>query len=413
VEFLPRLLEPLLTSVLASASVTILEGGRATGKSTLCDKLGAQLGWPKRLDLSDPNTIDLVRLDPLGFLASQPTPCVIDEAQLEPNLPVWIKRVVDERRAPGSFLLTGSARLGRNALGGSDPLAGRSIRLRLSSLTESELERRPSDFIDRAFGDGWEAGVDAAVRPQRSPWIGGLPGVSGVLDGSLSIQWEREIATYVESVLPLGAAGSRADLGRLMRTFRYLAANSSQLLNLARAANELGAQAATVRSQIELLEAAFLLTRVEAHRPAEHRVLTAHPRIYASDVGLASWASRAWTGPLSAALFGSLTESAVAHDVIAAADAHAERITVRHWRDQRNKQEVDLLLLHPNGSFVAIEMKASTSVGPDDAMGLRAFAADAGEACVRGVVIYNGDRVVNLSSPDAPTPMVGVPRSLL
>jgi uncharacterized protein len=412
-ELLHRLVEPLLDSLISTTPVVILEGGRASGKSTVCDQLIKQNGWSSRLDLSDPQTIETLRLDPHRFLSSQATPCIIDEAQLEPTVSVAVKRIVDQRRAPGQFVLTGSARLGRDALGGSDPLAGRAVRLRMFSLTQNELERRPSDFIDRAFGEGWDTASPAAPESQRNPWIGGLPGISGVLGGELSKAWEREVATYVEAVLPLGAAGTRADLGRLLRTFRYFAANSGQLLSLSRAASELTMQAATVRNHIDLLEASFLLHRIEAHRPAEHRVITAHPRLFATDTGLAAWASRSWAQQPSAALLGSLTESLVAHDILATAEASADRIAVRHWRDARNLKEVDLLLAHPEGRFVPIEVKASSSVGPSSTLGLQAYLAEAGASCARALVIYEGNRVVDLTPPNAKAQILAIPRALI
>ena len=412
-ELLNRLVEPLLESLLGSTPVVIVEGGRASGKSTVCDQIIQRRGWSPRLDLSDPQTLENLRLDPHRFLLSQPVPCFIDEAQLEPTVTVTVKRIVDQRKAPGQFVLTGSARLGRDALGGSDPLAGRAVRLRMFSLTQGELERRPSDLIDRAFGQGWNPSDLVAPATQRNPWLGGLPGISGVLDGAFVTAWEREIATYVEAVLPLGTIGTRADLGRLLRTFRYFAANSGQLLNLARAASELTMQAATVRNHIDLLEASFLLFRIEAHRPAEHRVVTAHPRLFAADTGLATWAARAWAHQPNAALLGSLTESLVAHDVLAAAEASPDRIVVRHWRDGRNLKEVDLLLTHPDGRFVPIEVKASSSDGPSSTLGLQAFLGEAGDTCQRALVIYEGNRILDLTPSHGPTQILAVPRSLI
>ena len=41
-----------------------------------------------------------------------------------------------------------------------------------------------------------------------------------------------------------------------------------------------------------MLEACFLLFRVEAERPSEHKVVIAHPRLFATDVGFAAWAAR-------------------------------------------------------------------------------------------------------------------------
>lgn len=62
--------------------------------------------------------MESIRLDPLRFLHDLPTPVTIDEAQLLPDLTLWIKRVIDDRAGmPGQFILTGSARLGRDHCG--------------------------------------------------------------------------------------------------------------------------------------------------------------------------------------------------------------------------------------------------------------------------------------------------------
>lgn len=414
---LPRLISPAIEAALTAAPVVVLEGGRATGKSTVCDELIRRRRWSPRLDLSDQATRETLLLDPVRFLTAQPTPCVVDEAQLAPDLTVWVKRVVDDRRGAGQFLLTGSARLGRHQLGGSDPLAGRSVRLQMSSMTRAERAGRLDEpsAVGRAFGDGWRG-----RRDDVPPWTldgdlrGGLPGIPGVLADADPAQWERAIAAYVEAVIPLGLAQTRADLGRLLRTFRYFAANSGQIANFARAAGELGMQAPTVRAHLELLEASFLLMRLEAERPREHRVVTAHPRVFASDVGLAAWAARAWVAtPLSATMMGALAETAVAHDVSAQANASVDRIVVRHWRDNRSGHEVDALLVHPDGRYVAIEVKASTAVRPDDTRGLVAFASAHADRCHRCVLIYYGPTVVDLTPPGLRCEVVAVPRALL
>lgn len=185
------------------------------------------------------------------------------------------------------------------------------------------------------------------------------------------------------------------------------------MLNVARAASDLHVQANTIRNHLELLEAGFLINRIEAERPAEHRVLSAHPRIVTADTGLATWAARAWSGRLSAALTGSLFETQVAHDLLALSDADNDRVVVRHWRDNRRRVEVDLLLVHPDGRYVPIEVKMASSVNPSDARGLLAFIDAAGARCARAVLIYAGDRVVDLTQPDHSTAIIAVPFSLL
>ena len=419
---LERHVTKYLNEAIRAVPVVVLEGGRAVGKSTLCEALAIQHGWAKPTDLSDPAVLETVALDPDRWLAQQPTPCVIDEAQLLPDLPLAVKRVVDSRRSPGQFLLTGSARLGRSQLGGSDPLAGRCIRVRMWSLTEYELaERQPPD-IAAWFDPDWApteptSSLASRTAERRWPPLGGLAGLTGVLDpqpdDTQVALWDREIDAYVEAVLPLGVAGSRADLGLLKRLFRYLAANSGQHLNAARAASELGISVETVRAGMQRLDSCFLIHEVLAHRPSEHKTLTQHPKVFAADTGLATWAARAWSQPTTAALTGSLNETRVAHGLCAGADASVERVEVRHWRDKRNQKEIDFLLINPAGKLVAIEVKSASSIGPSATKGLLDFADRHQTTFARGIVFYDGDTPVDLSPSGQRNTFVGLPISAI
>lgn len=399
---LRRGIEPAIRRAMELVPVVILEGGRAVGKSTTCRALAAESGWSDPLDLSDTGVIESIRLDPVRYLTDLPAPTIIDEAQLLPELPVWVKRVVDRRGgAVGQFILTGSARLGRHQLGGSDPLAGRSVRLRMWPMTLGERVGQLTAVAERFFDD--ELPSLGSDGPVRVDWQrGGLPGLPGVLLASDSAAWERAVGTYVEAVLPLGPSSSRVDQGRLLRAFRYLAANPGQQLNLGRMANELQIKADTARSYLEALEACFLLFRAEAHRPAEHRVLTAHPRVYAADVGLATWAARLADRSPTPIEVGALLENDVAVTLSATSEWGTQHIVVRHWRDERAKREVDLLLVHPDGRMVPIEVKAADRVGPAETAGLLAFAQANETAFHRGYLVYQGTGVVDLSPPGMP-----------
>lgn len=365
--------------------------------------MAAAAGWSAPLDLTDPGLLAAIQLDPIRYLAALATPAIIDEAQLLPELAIWVKRIVDDRGGvAGQFILTGSARLGRHQLGGSDPLAGRSLRLRMWPLTQSERAGNLVPIAERLFSDAIPVFM-SDVQSAPADWRrGGLPGMPGVLVPGDAGLWERALGAYVESVLPLGPTSSRVDLSRLMRAFRYLGSNPGQQLNIGRMANELQIKADTARSYLEALEACFLLFRAEAHRPAEHRVLTAHPRVYATDVGLATWAARMIDRPATPTEVGALLENDVAVTLASSCEWGPQHIVVRHWRDDRAKREVDLLLVHPDGRAVPIEIKSAEQVGPADTEGLLAFATANRPAFHRGYLIYQGQRVIDLSPPDMP-----------
>jgi hypothetical protein len=155
-----------------------------------------------------------LRLDPLRFLSDLRAPVSIDEAQLVPELPVWITRIVDERNGkPGQFVLAGSARLGRNQLGA--PIRWRDARCGVGCIPS----RTPSARIDP---DPWP--VTSFVRPtglrlpahklrpdlgcsRTSAWESA--GHSRSLRPGDGNSWNLAMSAYVDSVIPLGASPHR------------------------------------------------------------------------------------------------------------------------------------------------------------------------------------------------------------
>jgi predicted AAA+ superfamily ATPase len=60
-----------------------------------------------------------------------------------------------------------------------------------------------------------------------------------------------------------------------------------------------------------------------------------------------------------------------------------------HYRDQA-RYEVDAVLENRSGHVVGIEVKAATTVGPDDFRGLRRLADRLGDDFIAGIVLYTG-----------------------
>src|SRR5216684_3824773 len=146
---------PALEAALADTPVVLVIGPRQAGKTTLCrlvaDRRGARL-----LSLDDAATPAAADADPAGFIAALDGPVVLDEIQKAPALLPAIKLVVDRRREPGRFLLTGSADvLALPRI--SESLAGRMEVLTLWPLSQGELAGYREGFIDALF---------AAAKPQ-------------------------------------------------------------------------------------------------------------------------------------------------------------------------------------------------------------------------------------------------------
>jgi uncharacterized protein len=397
-DLLERGAMPRFVELLAAVPVVVLEGPRASGKTAIGSVL-VQRGLIKSVvDLSDPTVSSAAASSSTSFVEALQTPAFIDEAQLVPELSLAIKRRVDRVGQPGLFVLTGSSRLGRAQLGGSDPLAGRSARLRLWPMTQGELFGTPVNVVEQLVR-GTPAGLGSVNRLEPQELLvrmqrGGFPTLAGVVgQGSRAIQ-QQLMREYVEGVL-FHEVGQRHDRAELLRLFRYLASTTSRLLNISAVANELGATRETIQARLASLDGAFLTHNLAAHRSGEHRTMTAHPKVHACDIGLAAWAARAETVP-AAAVWGNLVETFVVNELVAQASWCVDEVIVRHWRDTAKKVEVDAVLVDSGGRCVPVEIKAAADIRPDDLKGLQAFLAGHPDSTL-GVIFYSGEHVLPMA----------------
>src|SRR4030042_5599527 len=104
-----RFLQDALVESLKHFPVVLLTGARQVGKSTLAQAMISK-SWPARyLTLDDRTVLDAALRDPDALIGEPSEPVILDEVQRAPDLLRGIKRSVDRNRAPGRFLLTGSA----------------------------------------------------------------------------------------------------------------------------------------------------------------------------------------------------------------------------------------------------------------------------------------------------------------
>src|SRR5690606_12964038 len=134
----PRHITTRVRDALADTPVTVVNGARQVGKSTLVQSIASERDWPY-YTLDDATTLAAIGHDPEGFLAGIDGTVVLDEVQRVPELFLAIKAATDRDRRPGRYLLTGSA----NVLlipEIADSLAGRMEVLPLWPLSAAELD---------------------------------------------------------------------------------------------------------------------------------------------------------------------------------------------------------------------------------------------------------------------------------
>jgi hypothetical protein len=384
---LPRAIETRVHEALADTPVVVLNGARQVGKTTLVQTLRYR-GDREFVTLDDRAGREAAEMDPRAFIDRAADTLVIDEAQLVPALFRAIKMEVDRDRRPGRFLLTGSSRL-LAAPDMADALVGRVETLELWPFSQGELSGRPETFIDRLFDE--PSGLVRAGDLRRSELFdriiaGGFPEAVERAPARRERWFEAYVTTTTRSVIR-----ELADIERLAevpRLLRLCAARTATELNVSAVAGDLGVPRRTTDGYLSLLSTAFLIHLVPAWSTNLSSKVVRRPKLVMADTGLAAHLLRADPGALRRpdGPVGQLLESFVANELRKQATWSSHRPSLWHFRD-RSGVEVDLVLEHPDGRVVAIEVKATSTPRAADLKGLRFLADRLGDRFHYGLLL--------------------------
>ena len=341
-----RHLAPLLRESLADTPAVLINGPRQCGKTTLVQQFSGQLSY---FTLDDPNLLAAVRQDPMGF-ARQLDRAIIDEVQRAPELLLALKLVIDQDRRPGRFLLTGSANL--MALPRiADSLAGRMALHTLLPLSQSELQNRPNDFLQRAQAQDWALSLPAwRALPEdmvARVLAGGYPEMRQRPTLARRQAWARAyIRTLVErDVRDVAQIDQWQQLPQLLAV---AAAHCGQLLNAAQTGGQLGLNGKTVDKYLGILEKLFLVQRLPAWSRNEAGRLVKTPKLHFLDAGLQASLSRLTPELVFSQRerWGATLESWVHGELRKALSLCADDWYLSHFRD-KDQVEVDFVIESP------------------------------------------------------------------
>jgi uncharacterized protein len=393
-ELLPRAAGPMLERLIDMSPVVVVLGARQTGKTTLVRSL-PRLADHRYVTLDDFDARAQADSDPELMVERAPR-MVFDEIQRTPDLLIAVKRAVDADRSTGRFVVTGSANLLMMDRVG-ETLAGRSTYLTLRPMTRRELDGQGttgcwSDIVANP-ASAW-VGVLEDDRPSRADWQqvamrGGLPVPAHDLSDPDTRQlW---LAGYVQTYLErdlhqVRAVENLADFRRLMRAAAHRVGG---LLNQTDLGRDVGISQPQAHRFLNVLDASYLTVRVEAFAVNRTKRLTKSPKLYWCDTALAMHLAG------ESAPRGEHLENLIVADLLAWRELHAQRPEILHWRTTSG-QEVDFVIESPN-RLVPIEVKSSRRVGPSEAKGIEAFAAEYPELTDGGLVLYDGDEAYQLT----------------
>lgn len=396
----PRAIADELERRLAATPVTILQGARQVGKSTLVQALGADLG-ARYLTLDEPRVAAEAAKDPAGFVDSAPGQClIIDEAQRVPELVVAIKAVVDRSREPGRYLLTGSADLLWHP-DSRDTLAGRATSIEMWPYSQGELSYRADDFINRVF-DG-SADLNIVGTQDKASYLGRAcrGGFPVVIDGP-----EPARSTWLSDYLirlqrDLAERGRQRRIEEVPELLEVLAGRLAQELNVHSIANDIALKDDAVRRYIRVLEQSFLVRLIPAFAAEPVKRGVRRPKVILTDTGLAaSLLGFGTTGDFTdpdGKFTGPLIEAFVANEVsrqLSWAD-RAAGYKLTHYRHGADA-EVDFVVTDNKGRVVGIEVKAGVTPPVVAPKGLVTLREELGDRFIAGLVLTSATEPVHL-----------------
>ncbi len=356
-----------LKEIASQYRVVTLTGPRQAGKTTL-----ARLSFPEHgyVSLEDPDLRNLATTDPRAFLDAHPSPVIFDEIQRVPSLLSYIQTIVDSNQRKGQFILTGSHQL-ELSQAITQSLAGRTALLTLYPLSIAELtDANMQDNADGYMHKGFLPAVHAeTLDPTRF--------------------YRNYFQTYVER--DVRQMIQVKDILLFEKFMRLCAGRVGQLFVANKLANEVGVSSHTISHWLSILEASFVVYRLQPfYENIGKRLVKAH-KLYFVDVGLATYllGIETYDQLKRDPLRGNLFENMVVMELVKARSNKGLDPHLFFYRDS-NDNEVDIIYQSAR-VYRPIEIKSATTFQSEFTKGLEFFKRTVPDGSAKGVVIYGGD----------------------
>jgi hypothetical protein len=308
--------------------IVILSGPRQVGKTTLSKQL-----IPSYMYLNYDSTADRKIIKNEEWTRDVDL-VIFDELHKMKNWKSWIKGIYDTEEIPPGLLVTGSARIETYRKGG-DSLAGRFFSYRLHPLTVKEifsfLNESPKNALDKLIK------------------FGGFPEPYLKNNETFAKRWRRtHIDTIIrEDLLDLEKVRDIKSIEILIDLLRERVGSSTSYSSLA---TDLQVSVHTVKHWLQILENLYVIFPVRPYHKNIARSILKEPKYYLYDVG-------AVIGDFGAKL-ENVVALALLRDLHLLEDTTGSKVALHYIKD-KEKNEVDFLIIIDNKPSLLIEVKVS------------------------------------------------------
>lgn len=360
-----KITQELLTSATEYPVVTIL-GPRQAGKTTLAKSTFSNHTY---CNLEHPETRQLAINDANGFFKRYHGKLIIDEIQRVPELLSYIQVMVDENEEKGQFILTGSHQLSLHA-SISQSLVGRTSILKLLPLSMQELQDNGCQF--NHFEYMLHGFLPKIYKDNLNP------------NRYYSNYYETYVQRDVRALIQL------KDLSSFEKFIKLLAGRVGQIVNLSSLANDVGVSSHTLKHWLSVLEASFIVIKIQPYYENFGKRVIKSAKIYFTDNGLLSYllGIENTTQLQRDPLIGQMFENLIVTECLKSRYNRGKTSNLYTFRTDKG-QEVDLL--YKQGSdLIPIEIKSSMTFNSKFAKGINYF-KKLSQSSISGFIIYAGD----------------------
>lgn len=360
-----RLLSPKIKKLSTLYPVIAITGPRQSGKTTLAREL-----FPKHLYLNLEN-LDLLaaaRTDPRSFLRlGSGQQIIIDEIQKLPELFSYIQVEVDEQKKSGQFIITGSQQFELSEKI-SQSLAGRVANFILLPLAISEIGKVP-EYARLAIDGFYPRVYDKPVPPRD--------------------YYRDYLSTYVER--DIKQIKNIGDLSSFQRFLQLVAGRVGQIVNLSSLASDTGVSHRTIESWLSVLEASYIIFRLQPYFQNFGKRVIKSPKLYFYDTGLLCYLLGINSpGELNTHFAtGHIFENMIIADCLKKTFNGRSSDKLYFFRDN-NGLEVDLVI-DRGGIQTGVEIKSGKTLDSEMLVNLNSWQKINSHADKTSYLIYNGE----------------------
>ncbi len=352
-QYILRLTENDIQNSLQRNKSVLLLGARQTGKTTLIQRLPADLSISfvrpdVRQQYEKNSTLLVGEVEALKSKTPAARPLVVlDEVQRVPEILDIVQDLIDRKIA--NFILTGSS--ARKLRHGShiNLLPGRVTALKLNPLNIQEIPQ--TDLKTHLL-------------------YGSLPAIHQVTSlKDKEIDLSSYVITYLEE--EIRAEAIVRNLGPFARFLESAAIESGKVVNFRKLSQEIGVAHTTIASYYQILEDCLIVEKIMPLTKSETRKkLTKTHKYIFFDMGVRRLTAHQNT-QLTKEMWGYLFEQFIGLQLIQLAELSDKNIQIKFWRDP-DGPEVDFIVDN-NHSYLPLEVKWTKSPTAKDVKHLKVF----------------------------------------